>query len=410
MKSTELRPLAKDFLEPLISGARLDDGFVKSTARENLVALADPCTIHFKAEKEDQYRLILRRSQPFAPVRAGALTESDVVEAFAKVVNAMKNGLKKWYKADLRSTFPRRVVANALCNNKMAEESVLAAIDQLMAWSGQQYEGKPIPAAIGFIPGVPSGAVRFQQFSAQNFSPVLSNGFDTLLTCNFNGQVIGHETLPASATASIYTPYRLAAISEWAKDGRLAITLNRAGEILIFHNQKLRFARRAGQWHFLTHDPILTQMGRPDDYDVRKAVYETCLDASFARTGACIGIVISAHANEWKQTAVSHDDHVGGLSIKARLLTPIIANKPFQKLDRRLRQELVAIDGATLINHKGHVLAVGAILKIAGGSTGGGRLAAAKELSKLGVGIKVSQDGGIKGFHDGNDEPKFIVM
>jgi len=79
-------------------------------------------------------------------------------------------------------------------------------------------------------------------------------------------------------------------------------------------------------------------------------------------------------------------------------------------LDRRLRQELVAIDGATLIDHKGTILAVGAILKIAGGSTGGGRLAAAKALSKLGVGIKVSQDGGITGFHDGNAEPKFIVM
>ena len=88
----------------------------------------------------------------------------------------------------------------------------------------------------------------------------------------------------------------------------------------------------------------------------------------------------------------------------------ITGAKTFQDLDRRLRQELVAIDGATLVDHKGTILAVGAILRIDGGSAGGGRLAAAIALSKLGVGIKVSQDGGIAGFHDGSDHPKFSVM
>jgi len=56
------------------------------------------------------------------------------------------------------------------------------------------------------------------------------------------------------------------------------------------------------------------------------------------------------------------------------------------------------------------LLAVGAILKIPGGSSGGGRLAAAIELSKLGLGIKVSQDGGILMFHDGKKEPIISVM
>jgi len=88
----------------------------------------------------------------------------------------------------------------------------------------------------------------------------------------------------------------------------------------------------------------------------------------------------------------------------------VVGNKPFQNLDRRLRQELVAIDGATLIDYQGKVLAVGAILQIPGGSAGGGRLAAAKALSSLGVGIKVSQDGGILGFHDGNNDATFFIM
>ncbi|KAF0176745.1 MAG: hypothetical protein FD161_2862 [Limisphaerales bacterium] len=411
MDKTQLHTLASDFLEPLISGAKLQQESASSTTREALVGLADPCTLHFKAERKDTYRLVLRRSQPFERVNAGTVTESDVVEAFVKVVKGMKNGLTSWYQADLRATFPRRVVAKALCGNKEEEEAVLAAIDQLSAWGGQQYEGKPIPAAVGFLPGDFTGAVSFQEMCHEGFSAVVSNGFDTLLTCNFKGQVLGHETLGTPATAPQFAPYRLGTVAGWATDGRIALVLNRAGEILIFRDKELRFARRGGQWHFLTHAPVITQMGRPDNQAVRRAVYETCLDASFARTGACIGVVISNHAQDWRDIAVSEKDHMHpAQSVKTKFLAPVVGTRKFQNLDRRLRQEMVAIDGATLIDHKGTILAVGAILKIPGGSTGGGRLAAAQALSSLGVGIKVSQDGGITGFHDGNEEPKFIVM
>ena len=60
-----------------------------------------------------------------------------------------------------------------------------------------------------------------------------------------------------------------------------------------------------------------------------------------------------------------------------------------------------------LIDYKGMILAVGAILHIEGGSTGGGRLAAAKGLAKLGLGIKVSQDGPIQGFRETELGPAF---
>jgi hypothetical protein len=88
----------------------------------------------------------------------------------------------------------------------------------------------------------------------------------------------------------------------------------------------------------------------------------------------------------------------------------MIGAQTFQQLDRRLRQEVLAIDGATLLDHHGRILAAGAILQIEGGSTGGGRLSAAKALAKLGLGIKVSQDGGILGFQDEEEEAKFAVM
>jgi DNA integrity scanning protein DisA with diadenylate cyclase activity len=95
---------------------------------------------------------------------------------------------------------------------------------------------------------------------------------------------------------------------------------------------------------------------------------------------------------------------------KAEYIARITNGKNFNSLDRRTRQELVAIDGATVVDHTGTIIAVGAILKVPGGSTGGGRLAAAKQIAKCGFGLKVSQDGGITGFRSGQTEPVFKLM
>jgi hypothetical protein len=84
--------------------------------------------------------------------------------------------------------------------------------------------------------------------------------------------------------------------------------------------------------------------------------------------------------------------------VKTATLTKLISGKKFQDLDRKLRQELIAIDGATVIDYDGTILAVGAIIKIEAGSSGGGRLAAAKTLSNYGISIKISNDGSMQGF------------
>lgn len=410
MNQQLLREIAEEFLEPLISGSRLDAGHSASKKGHACVAFKDPCQIEFKADRTDLYRLILRRSQPFKQDGAGRVSEKKVIEAFVEVVRTMADGLGTAYKADILAAFPRRVVAKALSDDLTKQDTILAALDQLALWAAQQYEGKPITAAVGFDPQLNGGSVPLTQFAKEAFSSVLSNGFDTLLTCSFSGEVVGLETLAPPNPAPLFSPYRLGAVSEWAQNGRIALVLNRIGEILVFQDSELRFARRSGRWHFLTHAPLITQMGGPDNMELRKAVYATCLDASFARTGACIGIVTSNHTKEWPKLAVSPEDHMGGPSTKAKALTAMVAGHKFHDLDRRLRQELVAIDGATLVDQTGALLAVGAILNIPGGSTGGGRLAAAKELGKLGVGIKVSQDGGIMGYHSPNAKPKFTVM
>lgn len=54
------------------------------------------------------------------------------------------------------------------------------------------------------------------------------------------------------------------------------------------------------------------------------------------------------------------------------------------------------MDGATIIDVKGNILAVGAIIQNESGSYGGGRGSAAKLLSNYGLAIKISTDGYIE--------------
>jgi len=293
------------------------------------------------------------------------------------------------------------------------EEIFLNVLDQFDFWASRLYEGKPISACIGFEPGTTTKSITLKQFWDKEYSAVLTNGIDTLLVVSAEGHILSHEALPPTSTMPPYSPNRFASIADWTTGDRVAVVLNRTGEILIFKEKQLIFARRSGIWHFITCEPLITQMVRPSDKDLRKAIIESCLDTSFARTGACIGVIDSRHqsSSTWQKIITSSSDRIQtDDSEKARTFKQIIDNKKFQELDRRVRQELLSIDGATVIDHKGHIVSVGAILKIPGGSASGGRLAAAMALGKYGLGIKVSQDGGISGFRDEKKEPIFRLM
>ena len=413
MDEALLREIADEFLVPLFSGAELDAQSEESISRDALVAYRDPNTIAFKVQREDDYRLLLKRSQAFAKASEVVMPELSIVQAFVDIVAQMATFLQSDLKQDILSTFQRRVVARAVAG-KSRETLVLSGIDQLSHWGSRLYEGAPIAASIGFRNSrQPNTSVRLKDIADNDFGAVLGNGFDTLLEFDFRSRLISHRELKSQGDWPSFCPLRQSAIAEWTSrhQKRVALTLNRLGEILVLRDRQLLFARRSGSWHFLTHDPVVSQMSLPrGNRNIRVSIYETCLDASFARTGACIGVISGGSKGDWRELVDEADQLDRHASTKTRAISKMISGSKFHQLDRRLRQELAAIDGATVISHLGDVLAVGAILRIPGGSVGGGRLAAATALSAKGLGIKVSQDGGIIGLRAGYDEPVFRVM
>ncbi len=405
MDEALLREVSQAYLLPFFSGASIDATSVPSKASDSNVAFVNPQTIGFKVNWADNYRLQFRRDQPFAQ-KTDPARETRVIEAYVTVLERMSDELNGPLKEDLLSTFQRRVVAEAAAEPREGA-NLLTVIDQMALWATRLYEGAPIASAIGIDPaGSGDTSLHLKKLADQDFFAVLSNGFDTMLTLSKQLEFARHVVLDATPSARGYCPWRHSAIAAWTSGGkgRIAVVLNRLGEILIFRDGQLLFARRSGKWNFLTHGPIIRQMGVPKDEDIRKAIYETALDASFARTGACIGVIAAGGMKSAERVIADRDWLSKGLSDKAKAIARIVNTEKFHELDRTVRQELAAIDGATVIDHEGTIVAVGAILKIEGGSTGGGRTAAAKQLATLGLGVKISQDGGISGFRrEGKD-------
>lgn len=394
MNDLQFKQLLSEYLAPML-GATLT-GSTASTPREKLVAYYQaPNQIAIKLTKGSTSRFILKRDRKFEE------EESRLAEDFLGVVNIISEAGDRAYFGELVRALPRWVIARHL-----KQETTLAAIlEQLDSWSSETYEGRRITCALGLMQNPSNTGVMLSEYWSNSYAPVLSNGYDTILEIGSDGQLAGLNCLAASGPSG-FAPFRLSSIADWSKeDGRLAATLNTQGEILLFKGGELRFARRAGKWTHVVHMNAVQIMNPYGSKELRTEIYKSCLDASFARTGACIAVVAKENLPKVANIVSTIDRIKGGSSYKSRFLS-LSLDRSFNKIERPLRQELLALDGACVLDYQGNILAVGAIVTVPSGSpNGGGRRAAAVALSELGVAIKVSADGPISIFKGANDKP-----
>lgn len=390
MEEDKFREILEAYFLPMLSGSTLGES-EHSTANHAIVAYENPCSVFMKPEKTADFRVRLQRSQPFTA------EEKMLADLFGEELQAAASGSQSPYFDDVMGALPRRVIARMLAETT-GQTTLQNAIHQFESFASQTYEGNPIVSALGITASLAHGPIRLPDLWIEDFSAVLSNGFDSMYVCGSDGRVFNMEYLP-QGPANLLAPHRLASIANWcgSHKRRVAIVLNRNGEILVFRNQALQFTKRRGYWQYYTHHAMISRLGQGLSKKLRHAVYESCLDVSFARTGGCIA-VLTAKDERKVGKVVNNRDLIKGKSITRTKLLSCAVKKQFHLLDRRLRQELLAMDGATVLNHKGEVLTAGAIVKLPGGSSGGGRRAAALQLSKHGLGVKISADGPIEAF------------
>ena len=316
------------------------------------------------------------------------------------------------------------------------------------------YEGRK--PQFGFIvtskktPKEQNSNYHIEKILKKDYSALLSDGKNTCLVISADGYLLNYQSFTKNAKENILAPYEHLDLANLCVGAKVGVCLVSEGDVLIFKDKQLLFAKRNGAWISFSHDEIIAKLAERSGEveEVRQAIYLSALDTSFARDGGCIVHVnhndrfnILKHIDSADLLFKDCYDHKQQETInqsffldadeaakeipsyeqflredkcgKTANLIRIINGRKFQELDRKLRQELIGIDGATIIDYEGNILAVGAIIKIEAGSVGGGRLAAAKTLSNYGISMKISADGRIEGFRmDRNKlriKPLFVI-
>ena len=307
---------------------------------------------------------------------------------------------------------------------------VYELLKQLEFWAQRTYEGRRV--AFSFIISPSQSAtepkINFIRFLGKNHAAVLTDGITSCIALDKDGNVIDYfcaEEIEKQQAKRVYpyAPYRFQNICSQCYGDRIGIILQSNGDILLFKDNKLFCARIEGKWQILNlavvehmlqvvldesfHTPTIAQT---------QQIIFSLLDVSFAHSGGCLAIIdntVEARALYEKddfQNILTGEPNNSWTKeererfVKIQTLQRIVGkDKKFYSLNRKLRQEIMALDGATIIDKSGTILATGAIIKVEGGSEEGGRLAATKALSKYGVAIKVSADGKIVAFQDLNE-------
>ena len=451
MEKTEFYKVVNKLILPLFTGSYID-GEEESSTRDSEVAFGKRNSLLIKPSKLDEYRLILKRGQPFQTFEVNLLRS--ILNEIEKISSLQLDD--ESYVAVLQNNAIEKSICASISETETANV-MFGIITELEKWAARTYEGKKI--AIGIIINTSIDLsdqpeiISYSDIMGKDFFALLSDGIDSYIEFDRKGNLAGYVQTEKVKKLPNIAPYEFEKVARYCNEKRIGIVLTQNGDFLIFKNRELLFSKRLGTWNIYSHEEVIQLLANRGNYslkDIRRSVYYTALDTSFAYSGGCI-IYLNKDAVEGALTHINaHDilderyfeikkkqelEDAGKLynlqtlsaveavynvpyqtfleeqhCIKAECLRKIISGKPFHELSRKLRQELVSMDGATVIDSEGTIIAVGAILKIEAGSDGGGRLAAATTLSKYGIAIKISQDGILKAFYQDKKNGKVKTL
>ncbi|MBO7527857.1 MAG: hypothetical protein J6T74_08230 [Clostridia bacterium] len=435
MEKEKFLEYVRAMIIPMFTGSVIV-GEVESNARDSEVALGPGGTVLIKPTKGDEYRLILKRNLAFKTNEVSLIRS--IIEETDRVSNL---GLEEnSYLTRLNMTALEKAICESISEG--ASETLLNTIMILDSFANRTYEGKRVNFGI-IINEVQesedkSSNLHYQNMFNNDFFYVLSNGMQSCVEFDKSGYYMGHMSLEKLRFKPTICPYDYMSFARYCDMGRIGIVLTVQGEILLFKNRNLIYSKKRGVWSSYYHDEIIALLSNRTSQsikEIRKSLYYTALDVSFAGTGGCIvylnkefteqalshididDVLTEKHyemkriqmletpkkkglfSNSVDYSMMTYDEYVKDYEkTKTSALKTTIAGRKFHELNRKLREELASIDGATIIDWDGTIIACGAIVRIDAGSPSGGRLAATKTLGRYGVALKISQDGTMQAF------------
>ena len=361
--------------------------------------------------------------------------------AFRRKESSLPPHEKTCYIRALSSTAVLVAITQTLSgeNNNIAHTTMLKVIYELEDWATKTYEGTKIP--FGFIIDIndsSGGEEDYTEFLKTKHSALLTDGMFSAIMLDKHGRIISYIPLissggsPGSGNDRLpLCPSRFSEFARRCSGQKIGIIALSNGDIMIYQNEMLAFTRRSGTWgrwnlSYLkfSFDKVFPA-GAIDEF-LLKQVYISLMNVSFSHCGSCFAVVDPGERNkvdeligkgcvlvpepgvDYKSDAIKQKNTIIKELIRRRDENSDDGLLSFQEINEKLRTEVMGLDGAFVIDTTGNVIAVGSILSVSPGSDEGGRSAAAKALSRHGIGIKVSEDGDITIFRSGEQVLKLF--
>lgn len=336
-------------------------------------------------------------------------------------------------------------------------ECLMRLLFCLDKWSSKTYEGKKVPFAFIVDFKSDNGSFNYIEFLEEEFSATLSDGITSAIELDQNLNFLNYLSITKDNTFKQIdlstSPYRFSQVIMSFTKRKIGVFLLSSGDVVIVKDTKIELIKRNGKWINFNKDIFVSVVMAVNTKDnalvsseLLNAIFYTSLDVSFSHCGGLIAVIsdksmltnqdeyftainvslLDKEKNNKENDIIKYTDDLQFELINYSQLCKInsqvfdnhnakkVFNKrkaifsllkdyvsvdkkiSFIKIDRKLRSELVSMDGATILDKNGNVISFGAIIKNNSGSSGGGRGAAAKKLSEYGLAIKISTDGYIE--------------
>ncbi len=419
-------------------------------------------TIYFSTDKDTVFKII--NADLTEDNKKLAI---NIIQSFFKVSKYRMTSIEVVYNHSYYSDIQRdanykMAIQKGICNWIVGakNEAVEKLFDLLEKWSVQTYEGRKV--TFGFIIN-PDETSNFSDkygdwcaFLNDDFSAVLTDCIDSAIELDAQCDFVRYISLTDTTLLKQSDDYRLddtlpfrfsEIIKRHVTNKCVGIFLLNNGDIIISKDRVIRFVKRNLKWLNFNYDAFNNSIHNfckslNVDKMLVQSIFASVLDVSFAHTGGIISVVedisklldcgqdgypilnscdylltqkttdqiedeISAAQKNASTNPEFLDKEIRKRMLKRKVIKTLVGEKTFENLDRKLRCELISMDGACILDTSGNVCSFGAIIKNDSGSSGGGRGAAAKKLSNYGFAIKISTDGYIELFVNG--EPTYAI-
>lgn len=376
----------------------------------------DKVAIAFPTLCEQAYELTICNLMCRKRSRSMSDAYDEVFEQYKRTVGTASEEERKQSKAEMQQ---KKKEANEIIEQEnIAEKTLYGILTQIELWANKTYEGQKKTFGIIFCKDMmPSDENSFDyvEFLKSDYSATINDGIYSAVELFSNRFFKKHLTIHNEAGGNLASiPYPFSGFAELCTEDKIGILLTESGDILIINNKKLCYTKHNGYWVQCMADKIIEQIKGELELETSKeaaAIYQAVVDVSYSRGGACIGIINQDQLPDQlygmiKAGLLQENDENHKLRALKRMIS-VSENKDYRQknffeLDRALRRELLELDGAMVLSSSGLIHVIGTIIKLDGsGSDGGGRTAAAAQLSKFGLSIKISQDGYVQLFKNG---------